>query len=91
MFVWLAQVRSLRFWPQFRYPTTDCSFLLIVAVLFGRATDGASRNSAEDVKATPLRMWSGSVADVGITSLADICTAGANGGGVYLDGQAGSL
>ena len=28
LFVWLAQVRSLRFWPQFRYPATDCSFLL---------------------------------------------------------------
>lgn len=69
---------------------TDCSFLLIVAALFEWATDGASGGCGGDVKIAPLRMWSGSVADVLITSLAVIRTAGANGGGVCLAGQAGS-
>src|ERR1019366_4785475 len=61
---------------------TDCSFLLIVAALFEWATDGASGRTAGDVKATPLRMWSGSVADILITASEVIRTAGANGGGV---------
>src|ERR1039458_79311 len=69
---------------------TDCSFLLIVAALFEWATDGVSGRTAGDVKAAPLRMWSGSIADILITSIAVIRTAGANGGGVYLAGQAES-
>src|ERR1039458_10202962 len=59
---------------------TDCSFLLIVAALFGWATDGASGDLAGDVKATPLRIWNCSGEGVLITSLVDIGVAWVGGG-----------
>src|SRR5450759_4211301 len=60
--------------PPFGLPANQESFhcYLGSSTFWEPAQQGASGDFAEDVKATPLRMWSGSVEDVLITSLAVI-------------------
>lgn len=57
--------------PPFGLPANQESFhsYLGSSTFWNPAQQGALGDSAEDVKVTPLRIWSGSVADVGITSL----------------------
>src|ERR1035441_6643300 len=57
--------------PPFGLPVNQGSFhsYLGSSTFWDLAQQGASGGIVEDVKATPLRIWDGSVADVLITSL----------------------
>src|ERR1035441_8602754 len=57
--------------PPFGLPANQGSFHFYLgsSTFWNPAQQGASGGSAEDVKATPLRIWGGSVVDVLITSL----------------------
>src|ERR1035437_3462915 len=63
--------------PPFGLPANQGSFHFYLgsSTFWDPAQQGASGDIAEDVKATPLRIWDGSVADVGITSLVVIGVA----------------
>src|ERR1019366_5312412 len=57
--------------PPFGLPANQESFHFYLgsSTFWNPAQQGASGDSAEDVKAAPLRIWGGSVVDVLITSL----------------------
>src|ERR1035437_5487136 len=75
--------------PPFGLPANQGSFHFYLgsSTFWEPAQQGASDDFAEDVKATPLRIWGGSVVDVLITSLR-LSISGCGGTWVRVEGRA---